>query len=273
MTETSQKQQPRADATESLSAAVARIMGEAQDWRRIMSLDADTSLSVYVDMKSPHAYIAVRPTLELARDYRVKIDFRPYTLSYIDMGISTTVKDNQRQPPSPEADRKARMYYAVARQYTALQRIPLRSPHRLLDAELAHRTFLFAKRQALEVPFMMSVCLRGWGSGWRDIEIESLTQMRESLVDLGADLEGFEEFVGADGQGQRELMKCMQDAHASGFVGTPHYVFHDEASGRQVGLFGREHLALIRSKLAAQGLARNDSVRAEFSHAWRGPNP
>ena len=48
-TVTSQIQQPRADATEPLSAAVARVMGEAQDWRRIMSLDADTSLGVYVD--------------------------------------------------------------------------------------------------------------------------------------------------------------------------------------------------------------------------------
>ncbi|MBT6277643.1 MAG: hypothetical protein HOI95_26355 [Chromatiales bacterium] len=268
---TCEAQQPHTDSTETLSAAVARVMGEAEDWRRIMSLDADTSLSVYLDMKSPHAYIAVRPTLEVARDYRVKLDFRPYTLSYTGMGISTTVEDNQRRPPSPEADRKARMYYAAARQYTRLQRIPLRSPHRLLDAELAHRAFLFAKRQALEIPFMMSVCLRGWGSGWRDYEIESLTQLRNSLAHLGANLDGFEAFVGPDGHGQRELIKCMEDAHESGFVGAPHYVFHDDAIGREVGLFGREHLALIRSKLSAQGLARDDSVQAEFSHAWRGP--
>ena len=125
-----------------------------------MSLDAEKSIIVYLDMKSPHAYIAVRPTLELARDYRVKIDFRPYTLSYITMGTSTSVDENLRIPPSPEADRKARMYYATARQYTALQGLPLRSPYRLLDAELAHRAFVFAKRQALEIPFMMSVCLR-----------------------------------------------------------------------------------------------------------------
>ena len=264
-------QQPHTDSTETLSAAVARVMGEAEDWRRIMSLGADTSLSVYLDMKSPHAYIAVRPTLELARDYRVKIDFRPYTLSYTGMGISTSVENNQRRPPSQESDRRARMFYAAARQYTALQRIPLRSPYRLLDVELAHRAFLFAKRQALEIPFMMSVCLRGWGSGWREYELESLTQLRNSLAGLGADLDGFEAFVGPGGDGEQEVIKCMEDANTSGFVGVPHYVFDDVATGRQVGLFGREHLALIRSKLSAQGLARDDSVQAEFSHAWRGP--
>ena len=118
---------------------------------------------------------------------------------------------------------------------------------------------------------MMSVCLRGWGSGWRDIEIESLDQMRNTLADLNVNLDGFETFVDPDGQGEQELSRCIEDAHASGFVGTPHYVFHDDASDRQIGLFGREHLTLIRSKLSEQGLARGDEVQPEFSHAWGGP--
>ena len=57
-------------------------MSESQDWLRILGQEADTPITVYLDMKSPHAYIAVRPSLELARDYKVKLDFRPYTLSY-----------------------------------------------------------------------------------------------------------------------------------------------------------------------------------------------
>ncbi|MGI9479002.1 MAG: DsbA family protein [Hyphomicrobiaceae bacterium] len=264
-------QSPPTETTEPLSDAVARIMSEAQDWRRIMSLDGEETLTVYLDMKSPHAYIAVRPTLEVARDYRVRIDFRPYTLSYTGMGISTSIEENKRQPPSQEADRRARMFYAAARYYSKLQGIPLRSPHRLLDVTLAHRAFLFAKRQALEIPFMMSVCLPGWGSGWRDYEVESQTQLRDTLASLGADLDGFEAFVGPDGPAQHQLSKYVEDAHANGFVGVPHYVFHDHDTDRQVGLFGREHLALIRSKLAAQGLARDASVQAEFSHVWRGP--
>ena len=259
------------ESEESLTQAVARVMGEADDWKRIMSLDGDASIKVFLDMKSPHAYIAVRPSLELARDFRVRLDFCPYTLSYIGMGISTSVEKDERRPPSPEADRRARMFYAAARQYTRLQRIPLRSPYRLLDAQLAHKASLFAKKQALEIPFMMSVCLRGWGSGWRDIEIESLDEMRNTLRDLGADVDGLEAFVAPDGPGQHELVQCMEDAHANGFVGTPHYVFEDFETGRTVGLFGREHLALIRSKLAIQGLARDSSVSADFSHAWRGP--
>lgn len=257
---------------ETLSQAVSRVMAEADDWQRIMNVDGEETLTVYLDMKSPHAYIAVRPTLEIARDYKVKIDFRPYTLSYIDMGISTSVENSMRRPPSEEADRRARMFYAAARFYTSLQGIPLRSPHRLLDVTLAHRTFLFAKRQALEIPFMMAVCLPGWGSGWRDYEVESQTQLRDTLASLGANLDGYEAFVAPDGPAQSELSQCIEDAHACGCVGVPHYVFHDHDTDRHVGLFGREHLALIRSKFEARGLGRNQNVRAEFSHVWRGPS-
>ena len=77
------------------------------------------------------------------------------------MGVNASVDKQERRPPSASADRKARMFYAAARQYTALQKIPLRSPYRLLDATRGHRAFLFAKQQGLEIPFMMSVRLRG----------------------------------------------------------------------------------------------------------------
>ena len=62
----------------------------------------------------------------------------------------------------------------------------------------------------------------------------------------------------------------MAKADAAGFAGAPHYVFNDASSGRELGLFGREHLALIREKFAVEGLARSPTVRAEFSHAWHG---
>ena len=256
---------------ENLKKAVANIMCESAEWQQAVSSKGDSLLIVYLDMKSPHAYISVRPTLQIVNDYKVEIDFRPYTLSYIEMGVSTTTKDQKRRPPSADGDRKARMFYAAAREYCKLQQLPLRSPYRLLDAELAHRAFVFAKRQKLEINFMMSVCLRGWGSGWREFELESVTQLKEALVEVGVNLTGFDAFMMDGGEGQQIVSGYKEEAHATGFVGTPHYVFYDHQRDRTLGLFGREHLALIRSKLSEQGLARNEHIKAEFSHAWRGP--
>ena len=93
-------QHPTKAYKETLSADVNRIMSEAENWQRTMGLEADISVVVYLDMKSPHAYIAVRPTLELARDYQIKIDFRPYTLSYKGLGLTASVEGNKRRPLS-----------------------------------------------------------------------------------------------------------------------------------------------------------------------------
>ena len=253
------------------AAAMAAILAEADEWQRIMALDGEVALDVYLDMKSPHAYVAVRPSLQVARDYRVRVNFLPYPMSYITIGVSTSVdEDMKRRPPSPAADRRARMYYAAARQYAALQGLPFRSPYRLLDSAAASKALLFAKQQGLEVPFLMRLYMQGWGSGWRDYELESLEALRGTLTEAGAETEGFDSFAAPDGPGTAELKSCIAEAEATGFVGVPHYVFDDATSGRRLGLFGREHLALIREKFQAQGLARTPDVRPDFSHAWRG---
>ncbi|HJP36594.1 MAG TPA: DsbA family protein [Gammaproteobacteria bacterium] len=254
--------------------AAAAVLAETDEWQRIMALDAEKVLDVYFDIKSPHAYLAVRPSLEVARDYKVRVNFLPYTGSYVAVGITTSVEtDMKRRPPNPAADRKARMYYTAARQYAVLQGLPFRSPYRLLDSTSANKAFLFAKRQGLEVPFLMRVYVQGWGSGWRDYEIESLERLRGTLAEIGALTDGFEQYMDQGSVGESELDRCMAKAEAAGHVGVPHYVFNDAASGREVGLFGREHLALIREKFGAEGLARTPAVRPEFSHAWRGVPP
>ena len=80
---------------ENLPDAVANIMRESSEWQQAINSKGEASLIVYLDMKSPHAYISVRPTLQIAKDYKVEIDFRPYTLSYIEMGVSKTTKDQK----------------------------------------------------------------------------------------------------------------------------------------------------------------------------------
>ena len=249
--------------------AIANIIAEQTEWQWLLSQQADDTLDVYLDLKSPHAYLAVRPTLEIARDFRVAINFLPYTLSYVALGVSKKVgAEMKRLPASSAADRKARMYYATAREYAALQSLPFKSPHRLLDSSLAHHAFLFAKKQALEVPFAMWVCLHGWASGWQEFELESASQLRVAGDSVGVDTTGFDDYIQPGGTGEEELAGVMRIADAHGLVGAPHYVFTDHEKSRRLGLFGREHLALIRSKFIKAGLARRQNVVADFSHAW-----
>ncbi|MEM7077862.1 MAG: DsbA family protein [Pseudomonadota bacterium] len=249
----------------------AAIWDEAEVWQQLSTMQAETELRVYLDLKSPHAYLAVRPSLAVARDYRVRVNVLPYTLSYEVHGLTTEVgADMQRKPPSAAADRKARMYYTAAREYAALQRLPFRTPVRLLDSELAHRYMMFAKAQQREIAFIMQVYMRGWGSGWRDFTLEADEDLQAALRAAGCHLDGAEDFVTPHGEGAQQVARCLDEADASGYAGVPHYMLTDPASGRLLGIFGREHLTLIRQKFAAAGLARSAAVVPEFSHAWSG---
>lgn len=243
-------------------------MAEQDEWLSLQAREADEVLDVFLDLKSPHAYLAVRPSLEIARDFHVRVNFLPYTLSYEALGVSKVGADMKRQPASQAADRKARMYYAAAREYAALQSLPFKSPHRLLDSELAHRVFLFTKGQGLDVPFIMSVYLQGWGSGWREFELESRDDLRQACETTGIDLSGFDAYIADGGEGDQQLMAINERAESEGITGVPHYVFNDRDKERRIGLFGREHLALIRGKYLAWGLARSSDVTAHFSHTW-----
>lgn len=252
--------------------AARAILDEEDEWRRIAALDGAALLTVYLDVKSPHAYLAVRPSLMVARDYRVRLEIQPYTLDYVTLGVSASVEsDMKRRPTDAAADRKARMYYAAARQYAALQALPFRSPQRLLNSSQAHKAWLFAGQQGQAVLFLMRVYVQGWGSGWRDYDLDSAEQLRTTLEAAGVDLAGYDAFMAAGGAGDEALAACNAAAEASGVTGVPHYVFDDPDTGRQLGLFGREHLALIREKFHAAGLARRADVEPAFSHAWRGP--
>ena len=70
------------------------------------------------------------------------------------------------------------------------------------------------------------------------------------------------------GEGAQQLQQAQEAGEASGAVGVPHYSFEDPGTGRELGLFGREHLALIRHKLHESGLARHAGVTPECPHAF-----
>ena len=41
---------------------------------------AADEVTVYVDVKSPHAYLILQPALQIAVDYKVRVEFKPYQL-------------------------------------------------------------------------------------------------------------------------------------------------------------------------------------------------
>jgi hypothetical protein len=157
------------------------------------------------------------------------------------------------------------MYYATAREYARLQGLKIRGPERLLNARLANMTMLRAREQGVVLPYLEALYGMGWPNGWREADMMDIPTLMLALKQAGGCSEGLQEYLGSE-HAQAEYASVQQAAFASGISGVPHYeIEHD---GRTKGLFGREHLSLIRRWLHKNGLQDRPDVQPDISHAW-----
>jgi len=226
-------------------------------------------IDVYLDIKSPHSYLMMKPTLQLEKDYSCKINFKPYDLSYVEINVTTDhdPENPVRKPRDATQDRRAKMYYTVARVYAKAMGLKLRGPEILLTAQKANMGISWASKYGKAAEYLMEVYSAGWPNGWRDYDMNNIENLKKSMLSAGLDandIRSFEQYT--KGEGPSELRNFRQEAEETGAVGVPHLVF--PYKDKRVGMFGREHLGLIRHTLHELGLARSSKVEWKVSHYW-----
>ena len=157
---------------------------------------SNDEVTVYLDVKSPHAYLILGPALQIAVDYDVRLEFKPYQLDFVEMGISLRHDaDGVRHSPSEQSDRRARMFYATAREYAALQGLQIRGPPKLLPSRLGNLAFMYARGEHAAAAagcgstnnsthFLQSIFDAGWPNGWRDYDLESADVLQTTLAQV-----------------------------------------------------------------------------------------
>ena len=136
--------------------AVASIMADRNYWLRVSRTRRNGTHGLFRAL-IPHRYIAVRPPLEVAGDFRVTLDILVYKLRYEVFGLASWVDNEMRmRPSSAAADHKGHVDYSTAPESHALQCSPLQSQCLLLYSELANQIFYYVKTQNQEEPFAMS---------------------------------------------------------------------------------------------------------------------
>ena len=207
---------------------------------RFSELRGEHPLAVYIDLKSPYAYLAIDPTRAMAAELGVPIDWRPFTLdipSYL--GSARLAKDGRKVE---RADRSATQWsgvkyaYMDARRYANLTGKTVRGTIKIWDSSLAGIAFLWARRQGVDaLDRLLDVA---YPIFWRrELDIEDRAALEEVLVRAEVQASGFGEF--AEGQGRAEHDALNEAAFSAGVYGVPTYLVGDEA------WFGREHLPRI----------------------------
>ena len=206
-------------------------------------LVSNQPLIVYLDFKSPYAFIAKDPTYALAESLGIEIDWRPLTLdipSYLGsarLDSKGKVAESRRSTQQWSAVKYA---YRDARRYAALNGHTLRGTEKIWDTSLAHIGILWAKDQGQRIlrRYIDIVYERFWR---RELDVENLEVVQATLREAGAEIAGFATYVSGEGRSLHDEMQPR--VFNAGIFGVPSYVID-----RQL-YFGREHLPEIRWRL------------------------
>lgn len=202
------------------------------------------SLTLYIDYKSPYAYLAKDLAYRLERETGVEIDWLPYVLD-IPAYLGSAKVDAEGRVT--EQERNAHQWRRVKYSYMDVRReanrlgLTIRGTQKIWDSSLAGIGLLYAKRHAAFRAYNDEVFERFWK---RDLDIESAAVLKEVLQRAGADVAGFEAFV--EGEGRQALRSVQEQAESKGVFGVPSFLFPDGDL-----YWGREHLPRIRELLTA----------------------
>ncbi len=203
-------------------------------------LQSDASLIVYVDYKSPYAFLALAPTYQLEDDFGIRIDWRHLTLD-IGSYLGTAKADEQgkvlESKRSEEQWAWVRYAYRDAKRTARQRGLVLKGTMKIWDSSLAAIGMQWAKNASGDClrRYSLAVYERFWR---RELDIEDPTVIEALLAEAGAPTSGFQGYLA--GPGRREHDALQAKLLPAGLFGVPTYVIEDQV------FFGREHLPMVR---------------------------
>ena len=208
------------------------------------------TVTVYIDYKSPYAYLAKDPAYELARDFAVRLDWLPYRLDIPSFLGSARLDESGRvveESRSAHQWRRVKYSYMDCRRQARKAGLVIRGTQKIWDSSLALIGMLYAKRQgdAVLKHYHDITFERFWK---RELDIEDPAVVTSVLVEAGADTSGVGAYL--EGEARGDLECICRDAEEQGVFGVPSFVLDGEL------FWGREHLPEIRDRLAAPPMAR-----------------
>ena len=201
-------------------------------------------LKLYIDYKSPYAYLAKDSAYRLAEESGIEIDWLPYILD-IPAYLGSARVDGEGRVL--EQERNAHQWRRVKYSYMDVRReanrvgLTIRGTRKIWDSSLAGIGLLFAKKHGVFRAWNDAVFERFWK---RELDIEDPLALKDVLRRAGADVATFDAFLA--GEGRQALKAVQEDAEAHGVFGVPSFLLPDGDL-----YWGREHFGRLREMLTA----------------------
>lgn len=195
---------------------------------------------VYIDFKSPYAYIAIKAIYAIEDDLDIQFDWLPFTLDIASFAGSAKVDDTGEVVTSNRSEKqwiRVKYAYQDVRRYARFLGLDFKAPHKIWDSSLAAIGLLWAKQQDQTAMrgYIDATYARFWQ---RDLDIEDVNVIVAMLAQAGVKTEDFSDYVQTDGREQHD--KIQQEAREMKIFGVPSFVIKGS------WYWGREHIPYIR---------------------------
>ena len=167
----------------------------------MQALEGSSPLIVYIDIKSPYAFVAIKPILALEARLKAQFDWRPLTLnipSYL--GSAKKSKGNVvRSERSPAQWNNVRYAYRDTRRYAGLQGYMLKGTEKIWDSSIANIAILWVAQNARDrlAAYLDAVFPPFWR---RELDIEDVAVIEAALRKADAPTKGFADFASGEGR-------------------------------------------------------------------------
>lgn len=219
---------------------------------RALALDSDSPLIVYIDYKSPYAYLAIGPTYHMLDELGIEADWRPLTLDIASYaGSAKTDGKGQvlKSERSPKQWQSVKYAYRDCKRYARARGLQLLGTTKIWDSSLAGIGLLWCKRHGQQVTrrYTELTYERFWV---RELDIEDASVVSAMVAEAGAPAEGFADFLAGKGRVEHDdLQVPLLDCE---IYGVPTFVVPASSNSDAEVFFGREHLPMVRWLLAGQ---------------------
>jgi 2-hydroxychromene-2-carboxylate isomerase len=197
-------------------------------------------VKMYSDYKSPYAYVAFDPGMELEQKYNVRVRWRPFQLRIKGKG--------QR---SVYSEYKVKYSYLDARRWANLRGgLVIKGPLKIYDTTPALVGGLFAEKQGRLVEYSRSVFDKFFR---RELEVDQPDAVAAHIASMGMSEQAYRDYLA--GGGMRDYESAHEEATADQIFGVPIFVFNGEP------FWGHDRIGLLEHRLFEAGLARGTTQR------------
>jgi len=203
---------------------------------------SNNSIDFYVDIKSPYAYLALDPAIEMFDQLGLHWNLLPYTLNIADYLGSATVNNEGKIISSNRTAhqwRRVKYSYMDCRRMANLQGKTILGTQKIWDSSLFSMAHLWVREKSKQtlLPFLRESFQLFWK---RELDIEN-EQVILNLIDK-FQLDSAD-FIFWKTNNKNCVNSLMDTALSRGIFGVPTFVFEEEIFWRS------EKLTLIRAKV------------------------